>query len=60
MKEYYHYLFGALWILACILLGMYVRGKNISGEKHYAIGLKAILFSYLLGLFLLLAAIVML
>lgn len=59
MKEYYHYLLGILWIIACMLLGMYVRGKSISGRKHYSIGLKAIFFSYLFGLCLLFVAIVM-
>lgn len=58
MQDYYYYLFGSLWIVAGILLGMYVRGKNVSGKKHYSLGLKAILFSYLLGLGLLFVAIV--
>lgn len=58
MKDYYHYLLGIVWIVTCILLGLYVRGRSISGKTHYAIGLKAIIVSYLLGLCLLFAAIV--
>lgn len=60
MKPYYHYLLGALWIVACILLGAYVRGNKLSGRAHYSSGLKAIIFSYLFGLCLLVAAITML
>jgi hypothetical protein len=59
MKDYYHYLLGVLWVVACILLGMYVRGRNISGKKHYSLGLKIIVFSYLFGLCLLFIAILM-
>lgn len=59
MKDYYHYLLGVLWMVSCVFLGMYVRGRSISGRKHYAIGLKAILFSYLFGLCLLFLAIIL-
>lgn len=59
MKEYSHYLFGVLWIVACILLGMYVRGRGISGKKHYTIGFKVMVVSYLCGLCLLFLAIML-
>ncbi|MBL7931161.1 MAG: hypothetical protein JNL60_04645 [Bacteroidia bacterium] len=58
MKEYYHYLLGILWIVTCIFLGLYVRGRSLNGKKQYSIGLKAIIVSYLLGLCLLFVAIV--
>lgn len=59
MKDYSHYLFGVLWIIACMLLGLYVRGRGISRKKHYTIGFKVIVLSYLCGLCLLFVAIVM-
>lgn len=59
MKEYSHYIFGLLWIVVCILLGLYVRGRGLSGKKHYSIGFKAIVLSYLCGLCLLFLAIIL-
>lgn len=59
MKEYAHYLFGVLWIVVCILLGLYVRGRGISGKKHYTIGFKVMVVSYLCGLCLLFLAIML-
>lgn len=59
MQAYYHYLLGLLWIVACIFLGLYVRGRSISGKRHYKGGLKAIVVSYLVGLCLLFAAIIL-
>jgi len=53
-----YYLIGALWILACVLLGLYVRGRTMTGKRHYSFGLKAIFIFYLLGLVVLFSAIV--
>jgi hypothetical protein len=57
MKPYYHYLYGVLWIIVCILLGLYIRGRGINSRKQYTLGFKAIVLSYLFGLCLLFLAI---
>ena len=46
----YYLLLGLGWIATCIILGLYIIGKGISGRRHFTIGLKAILVSYVLAL----------
>jgi|GEM_PF-1676158 len=46
-------LLGIAWIVACTLLGLYIRGRGLTGKKQYRIGFKVILISYLTGLGLL-------
>ena len=50
-------LLGVLWVAACLVLGMYITARSLSGRKHYRTGLKTILISYLLGLCMLLTAV---
>jgi hypothetical protein len=57
MKDYYHYVFGFIWLAVCALLGLYVGGRGISGRKHYTIGFRALFLAYLCGLCLLFIAI---
>lgn len=40
---------GALWVLTCMAIGLYIRGKIGVAGNYYAIGLRAILISYSIG-----------
>ncbi len=56
MNNAVYYLLAGLWILACVLVGLYIRGKGLAGKRHYTFGLKAIVLSYLIGAGLLVVA----
>ena len=53
MGNWLYILFGVLWVGACLLIGLYIIGKGMTDRSHFGIGLKTILISYLLGIFLL-------
>ncbi len=52
-----HYIFGVVWLLACLLLSVFVRGNMVTSQGQYKIGLAAIVISYLVGLCFLFVAI---
>lgn len=42
-------LVAVFWIIPCVAIGFYITGIGISPKKQYKLGLKTILFSYILG-----------
>lgn len=58
MSESLYLIFGVLWIVASILLGLYITGRGMSEKAHYGIGLKTIIISYVVGIVMLFTLIV--
>jgi hypothetical protein len=53
MTDWLYLSLGLLWIVACLAVGLYINGKGMSDKWHYRFGLKTIIISYLVGIFLL-------
>lgn len=51
-------LIGIIWVVCCLSIGFYIRGKFLFGQKQYRLGLKALFLFYLFGLFFLFFAII--
>jgi len=51
-------LIGLLWIVLCILIGLYVSGTFSRGNRFYKIGMVLLILSWLAGICMLGAAVV--
>ncbi len=58
MELFRYVLIGVFWVITCICLGLYINAIGFKGKKHHVFGLKTIFISYLIGIFMLFAAIV--
>ena len=59
MSFVYYILLGLLWIITCIGLGIYINAIGFKGKSHHVIGLTSIFISYIIGIFMLLAIIIL-
>lgn len=59
MSFVYYILLGMLWIITCIGLGMYINAIGFKEKSHHVIGLTSIFISYIIGIFMLLAIIIL-
>ena len=48
-------LFGVLWLIASIAMGLFVRGNILKNKQYYKLGLSLIILSFICGFSLLLA-----